>query len=116
MSSEQSVETPAYPRGEYLRGVVVLITVAAVVVLGGLAVWFGHHSLRSDGPSSAGVGNALGGFDVFDPGQGRGQEDLDSKETEGSVFPAPTDDDRPVRVDLRSGKVHIRRTPPPPPT
>ena len=90
----------------------VAITVAAVLVLGGLAVWFGNHSLRSGGPTSSG-GNALGGFDVFDPGQGRGQEDLDSKETEGAVFPAPTDDERPVRVDLRTGKVHIRKPLPP---
>jgi hypothetical protein len=94
--------------------VVVIITVAAVLVLGGLAVWFGNHGLRNPGPSSSGVGNALGGFDVFDPGQGRMKEDLDSKETEGEMFAAPdADDDRPVRVDLRAGTVHIRKPQPP---
>lgn len=95
---------------------VVLLTVAAVVVLTVVAIWFGHHSLRSGGPSSAGVGNALGGFDVFDPARARMKEDLDSKETEGSQFPADDEDERPVRVDLRTGKVHIRRTPPAGPT
>ncbi|MDO9458023.1 hypothetical protein [Nocardioides sp.] len=89
---------------------VALITIAAVLVLAGLAIWFGNHSLRNPGPSSSG-GNALGGFDVFDPGQGRGQEDLDSKETEGEMFAAPEDLDRPVRVDLRTNKIHLRKPP-----
>ncbi|MCW2815953.1 MAG: hypothetical protein JWN84_3408 [Nocardioides sp.] len=92
---------------------VALITVAVVLVSAGLALWFGHHSLRSGGPSSSGVGNAFGGFDVFDPGQGRMKEDLDSKDTEGEMFAAPDEEDRPVRVDLRTGKIHIRKTPPP---
>ena len=90
---------------------VVLITVAAVLLLGGLAVWFGNHSLKSPGPSSG--GNALGGLDVFDPGRARMKEDLDSKETEGETFAAPDEHDRPVRVDLQTGKVHIRRSQPP---
>lgn len=93
----------------YRQGVVALITVGVVVVLGVAAIWFGNHSLRSSGPSSSGVGNALGGFDVFDPGRARMQEDLDSKETEGSQFPADDGDERPVRVDLHSNKVHIRK-------
>ena len=94
---------------------VAVLTVAAVVVLGGLAIWFGNHSLRNPGPTSSG-GNALGGFDVFDPGQGRMKEDLDSKETEGEQFAAPDEHDRPVRVDLRAGTVHIRRPQGPPPS
>jgi hypothetical protein len=92
--------------------VVVLFTFLGVVVLTGLAVWFGNYNLRNPGPTSSG-GNAFGGFDVFDPGQGRQKEDLDSKETESEMFAAPEDDDRPVRVDLHTGKIHIRRTPPP---
>ena len=92
---------------------VVLITVVAVLVSVGLAVWLGHRSLGASGSSSAGAGNAFGGFDVFDPGQGRMRDELDSKETEGEVFPAPDDDERPVRVDLRTGKIHIRKPPPP---
>jgi hypothetical protein len=102
----------------YRQGVVVLITVVAVLVSAGLAIWFGNHSLRSqDGSSSAGVGNAFGGFDVFDPGQGRMKDELDSKETEGEMFAAPEEDDRPIRVDLRSNTIHIRKPQPPvPPT
>jgi hypothetical protein len=91
--------------------VVVLFTVLGLLVLSGLAIWFGNHSLRNPGPTSSG-GNALGGFDVFDPGQGRMKEDLDSKETEGEMFAAPDDHDRPVRVDLHTGKIHIRKAPP----
>lgn len=91
----------------------VVATIAIVVVLGGLAVWFGHHSLSSGGPTSSG-GNALGGFDAFDPGRARMQEDLDSKETEGAQFPADDGDERPVRVDLHTGKVHIRKPTEPP--
>jgi hypothetical protein len=92
--------------------VVTVFTILGVVVLSGLAIWFGNTSLRNPGPSSS--GNAFGGFDVFDPGQGRMKEELDSKETEGEMFAAPEDDeDRPVRVDLRTNKIHIRKSPPP---
>jgi hypothetical protein len=95
--------------------VVALIAVAAVLVLTAGAIWLGHHGLSSnDGPSSAGVGNAFGGFDVFDPARARMQEDLDSKETEGSQFPADDGDERPVRVDLHTNKVHIRKPADPP--
>ena len=99
----------------YLQGVVVLITVAAVLVSAGLAIWFGNHSLRSqDGASSAGVGNAFGGFDVFDPARAQMQEDLDSKETEGSQFPVDDGDERAVRVDLHTNTVRIRKPTDPP--
>ena len=91
---------------------VTLFTVLGLVALIGVAVWFGNHSLRNHGPTSSG-GNAFGGFEVFDPGQGRMREELDSKETEGEMFAAPDDDDRPVRVDLHTNKIHIRKTPPP---
>lgn len=78
-----------------------------------LAVWFGHRSLGSAGPTTSG-GNALGGFDVFDPGRARAQDDLDSKEHEGEALPAPNDEDLPVRVDLGSGTVRIRKPSPAP--
>ncbi|WP_134767374.1 hypothetical protein [Nocardioides sp. 1609] len=93
----------------------VVIGVVGGLVLLFLALWVGHRSLGAGGPSSAG-GNALaGGFEVFDPARARAREDLDSKETEGEALPAPNDEDVPVRVDLKSGKVHVRRQPPAPP-
>lgn len=91
---------------------VVLFSVLGVVLLTALAIWFGNHSLRNPGPTSSG-GNAFGGFEVFDPGQGRMREELDSKETEGEMFAAPDEEDRPVRVDLHTGRVHIRKPQPP---
>ncbi|WP_139981954.1 hypothetical protein [Nocardioides litoris] len=94
--------------------VTALVTVAALLVLSVVAVVVGHRGLGKSGPSSAGVGNAFGGFDVFDPARARMKEDLDSKETEGEAFPAPDDDDRPVRVDLQAGRIHIKKTPPAP--
>ncbi len=93
---------------------VVVIAVALGLGLMVLAIWAGHHGLRNSGPTSAGVGNAFGGFDVFDPGQGRMKEELDSKEHTREQLPSPEDDDRPVRVDLHTGKIHIRKAPPAP--
>ena len=93
---------------------VVVIAVAVGLGLMLLAVWAGHNSLRNAGPSS-GMGNALGGgLDVFDPGQGRMKEELDSKEHTREQLPSPEDDERPVRVDLRAGTIHIRKPPPNP--
>ena len=96
--------------------VAVISVVAVVVVIGlmiALALWLGHRTLGAGGTTSS-SGNAFGGFDVFDPGRARAQDDLDSKETEGEALPAPNDEDVPVRVDLRTGKVHIRKPPPAP--
>ncbi|MEO9324918.1 hypothetical protein ABFT23_15595 [Nocardioides sp. C4-1] len=92
---------------------VVLYTVAGLVVLTALAVWFGNHSLRNQQGGTSSGGNALGGFDVFDPGRARMQEDLDSKETEGEMFAAPDDDEQKVRVDLKAGTIRIRKDVPP---
>ena len=58
---------------------------------------------RRNGASSA-SGGALGNFiDVFDPARARADRDLDSKEHQGEILPAPDDHDLPVTVDLESG-------------
>ncbi|GAA5152651.1 hypothetical protein GCM10023340_33310 [Nocardioides marinquilinus] len=91
---------------------VVVLTVVGGLLLVGLAIWVGNHSLRSGGPS-AGTGNALGGgFEVFDPARARGREDLESKENEGEALPSPEPGSQPMRVDLGSGTVHVRRPAP----
>ena len=92
---------------------VTVFTILGVVVLSGFAIWFGNHNLRNPGPTSSG-GNAFGGFEVFDPGQGRMREELDSKETEGSQFPVDDGDERAVRVDLHTNTVRIRKPTDPP--
>jgi hypothetical protein len=95
----------------------VRVTVAVFVLAGllllGLVVVAGTQMLRHhDGVASSG-GNALGGFtDVFDPARGRAERDLESREHQGEVVPSPSDDDRPVKVDLARGTVRIRRTRP----
>ena len=54
---------------------------------------------RRNGASSA-SGGALGNFiDVFDPARARADRDLDSKEHQGEILPAPDDHDLPVTVD-----------------
>ncbi len=104
------MSAPDYPRVAYREDVVVVLSVVAGAVLLVLAVWAGHRSLAHPGPASSG-GNALGGFEVFDPARARGREDLDSKEHEGEALP-DSDDDAPVRVDLRGGTVRVRRPSP----
>ena len=42
------------------------------------------------------------------------KDELDSKEHTREQLPSPEDDDRPVRVDLRAGTIHIRKPPPSP--
>ena len=84
---------------------------AAGLVVLGLVLWSGHRMLteRRSGASSA-TGGALGNFiDVFDPARARADRDLDSKEHQGEILPAPDDADLPVRVDLESGTARIRR-------
>ncbi len=90
-----------------------VLSVAGGLLLAVLALWLGHRSLASGG-ASGGVGNALSaGFEAFDPGRARAQEDLDSKDHEGEALPTPNPEDVPVRVDLKTGKAHIRKVPPP---
>ena len=84
--------------------------VAGLLVLG-LVVWSGHRMVteRRNGASSA-SGGALGNFiDVFDPARARSDRDLDSKEHQGEILPAPDDLDLPVTVDLESGTARINR-------
>jgi hypothetical protein len=84
---------------------------AAGVLVLGLVLWSGHRMVteRRSGASS-GAGGALGNFiDVFDPARARADRDLDSKEHQGELMPAPDDHDLPVSVDLESGTARIRR-------
>ena len=83
---------------------------AGLLVLG-LVLWAGHRMVteRRTGASSAG-GGALGNFiDVFDPARARADRDLDSKQHQGEILPAPDADDLPVTVDLESGTARIKR-------
>jgi hypothetical protein len=88
----------------------IVFGLAGLLVLA-LVVWAGHRMLteRRNGASSA-TGGALGNFiDVFDPARARADRDLDSKEHQGELMPAPDDHDLPVSVDLDSGTARIRR-------
>jgi hypothetical protein len=51
-------------------------------------------------------------LDVFDPGRGRARADLEDEKHQGAIIPSPNGDDRPLRVDLSSGRVTIRREDP----
>ena len=87
------------------------IAAGALVVLV-LVVWAGHRMLTEEHTgTSSGGGGALGAFtDVFDPARSRAEHDLDSKEHQGELLPAPLDADLlPVTVDLDSGTARIRR-------
>lgn len=89
-----------------------LAFVGAVVVALGLVLWAGNRMLRDNDGPSAGGGNAFGGFEVFDPGQARGREELDSKRHEAQQLPTPGDDDHPVRVDLSAGTFQVKKPKP----
>jgi len=87
---------------------------AAALVVGALVLWSGHRMLRNGGAPSSGASDALGSFiDVFDPARARADRDLDSREHQGEIIPSPDDDDRPVRVDLSTGRAHVRPRPKP---
>jgi hypothetical protein len=88
----------------------IVFVVAGLIVLG-LVVWAGHRMLTEQRGDGSGVtADALGNFiDVFDPARARADRDLESKEHQGDVLPSPDDADLPVRVDLDSGTVHIRK-------
>jgi hypothetical protein len=91
---------------------VVLFGVAGVIALG-LVTWAGHRMLADPAPGGSGAAGAFGGFsEVFDPGRARAEHDLDSREHQGEIVPSPDDDDRLVRVDLTSGRAHVRRPKP----
>lgn len=94
-------------------GAVAFLAVLQVVI------WLSHRSLRNshrDGTASAGGADAFGGLiEVFEPGRARADKDLESAKHQGQIIPSPGTHDDPVRVDLRSGKVQIRRPRPEPP-
>lgn len=89
----------------------VLAVCAGAVLVLGLIMWAGHRMLTEErSGTSSGGGGALGGFtDVFDPGRARAEHDLDSKEHQGELLPAPLDADLPVQIDLDSGTARIKR-------
>jgi hypothetical protein len=89
---------------------VLAIAGGAVVVLG-LIMWAGHRMVTEErSGSSSGGGGALGGFtDIFDPARSRAEHDLDSKEHQGELMPAPLDLDLPVKIDLDSGTAKVKR-------
>jgi hypothetical protein len=92
--------------------VTALALVAGVVVGLGVVVFAGTRMLRNHDGTSSGVGNAFGaGFDVFDPGASRSRADLEEKH-ELQLQADPGDGERPVRVDLHGGTVHIKRPKP----
>ena len=91
----------------------VVFGVAGLLVLG-LVVWAGHRMLLKPSAGSGAAVGALGNFiDVFDPARARADRDLDSREHQGEIMPSPDDDDRPVRVDLSTGRAHVRPRPKP---
>lgn len=97
-------------------GVLVAVAVVVAVLVIGLVVvvWSGNQMLRNPAPGAGTMGNAFGGFDVFDPGQGRAREELDRHEQQGPVTPTPDDDeDAPMRItrnpDGSPRQVRIRR-------
>jgi len=84
-------------------GMVLLTAVAVIRMQRSLDRPGGRQGLGS-------VGDAFGNFiDVFDPARARADRDLDSKEHQGEILPAPDADDLPVTVDLESGTARIKR-------
>jgi hypothetical protein len=88
-----------------------LLFAAAGLVVLGLVMWAGHRMVTEKrSGTSSGAGGALGAFsDVFDPARSRAEHDLDSKEHQGELLPAPLDADQPVHLDLDKGTARIRR-------
>ncbi|MGH3349563.1 MAG: hypothetical protein ACRDPS_02775 [Nocardioides sp.] len=78
----------------------------------GLLLWASNKALRSPRRGlSAGIGDGLGSFiDVFDPGNARAARDLEDQDNVGQVVPSPDGDDPPYGVDLKTGRVTIRRS------
>lgn len=88
----------------------VVFGVAVVLVLG-LIIAACNRALRSSRRGvSAGIGDGLGNFiDVFDPGNARAARDLKDQDNIGHVIPSPDGDDPAHGVDLKAGRVIIRR-------
>ena len=87
--------------GFVVGGIVVLLIVVVA----------GNRMLRDAKSPGTGSTNAFGAVvDVFDPARARADRDLDSHKNQATVIPSADGDDLPVRVDLRTGKVTVRRT------
>jgi hypothetical protein len=90
--------------------VTVAVFAGAGLLLLVLVVVAGNRVLRSDSPVSSGMADGLGNFiDVFDPVNARAARDLKEQDNVGHVIPSPDGDDPPHGVDLKAGRVTIRR-------
>lgn len=90
-----------------------IVAVAGGLVLGLLLVaWLGTRMLRSGDTVSSGASGMFGNLiDVFDPARGRADRDIQEDEHKTEVTPTPAPHERPMRVDLRTGRATVRRTP-----
>ncbi|SDC65862.1 hypothetical protein [Nocardioides lianchengensis] len=87
----------------------VLLAVTGGVLALGLVVWASHRMLMAGGDGSTG-GDPFGVFvEVFEPARDRANRDLDSREHQAEAVLSPGADDRPVRVDLTTGRATVRR-------
>ena len=80
---------------------IVLVPLALVLV-----IWWGNRMLGQPGPTSS--GNALGGFNVFQPAREDAELELESKRHQAVATPAPDGND-PVRVNIADNTVRIKR-------
>lgn len=89
--------------------VVEVLVGAAIAVVGlGLAVWIGDRMLKGGGPTT--TGNALGGFNVFQPTREDAEEEMESKRQQ--IVALPADDDGPINVDILKNTAIIKRSAP----
>lgn len=91
--------------------VLVVAAVLAGIAVAGLVVFVGTRMVRSsEGGARGGFADGLGmALDVFDPAHGRARQELEDQKHQGAIIPSPGEDDAPMRVDLTSGRVTIRR-------
>lgn len=73
----------------------VIVLCVAVPLVALLVVWISHRTLIGAAGKGSGGGNAFGGFDVFDPGRARGNEEIKDHDERTVLAPTPSDDDRP---------------------
>ena len=87
-----------------------MLVISGVVLGVLLAAWSGTRMLRSGEMSGGGAADMLGGaIDVFDPGKSRADRDLAEEQNKSEIVPSPDPLDRPLRVDLRTGRATVRR-------
>ena len=88
----------------------VAVFIGAGLLIAVLVVWAGHRMLIRGDAGASGASDALGNFiDVFDPGNARAARELKEQDNIGHVIPSPDGDDPPHGVDLKAGRVTIRR-------